>query len=219
LPGGVFNRGFVRTIARYLGLEEDGLLAEYSLATGEKTAPAPVAAEILKQPPAAQTSTPWSAIVVVLILIGLGAGAWYGWNWYETRRTEWLSAESALPARPSAPPVPAGSEPSTPEAANLPGHPQATANSGQGLQLKIDAIKDASLIVTADGIDAFTGTMVMGQSRTVTAKDTLTIEAQDAASVHLELNGQPLAPMGPAGQPGRLTLGHLGAPDAVGGHD
>ena len=34
LPGGVFNRGFVRTIARYLGLEEDGLLAEYSMAIG-----------------------------------------------------------------------------------------------------------------------------------------------------------------------------------------
>ena len=31
LPGGVFNRGFIRSIARYLGLDEDGLVAEYSL--------------------------------------------------------------------------------------------------------------------------------------------------------------------------------------------
>ena len=29
LPGGIFNRGFVRAIARYLGLDEESLLAEY----------------------------------------------------------------------------------------------------------------------------------------------------------------------------------------------
>jgi len=34
LPGGVFNRGFVRAIARYLGLNEEALLGEYDLAYG-----------------------------------------------------------------------------------------------------------------------------------------------------------------------------------------
>src|SRR5580692_2832245 len=32
LPGGVFNRGFVRSVARYLGLDEEGLLGDYDLA-------------------------------------------------------------------------------------------------------------------------------------------------------------------------------------------
>src|SRR5246127_3990835 len=32
LPGGVFNRGFVRSIAHYLGLAEEAFLAEYDLA-------------------------------------------------------------------------------------------------------------------------------------------------------------------------------------------
>ena len=32
LPGGVFNRGFVRSIAHYLGLGEEAFLAEYDLA-------------------------------------------------------------------------------------------------------------------------------------------------------------------------------------------
>src|ERR1700751_1342791 len=35
LPGGVFGRGFVRSIARYLGLSEEDLLSEYDLARGE----------------------------------------------------------------------------------------------------------------------------------------------------------------------------------------
>jgi cytoskeletal protein RodZ len=32
LPGGVFNRGFVRSIAHYLGLDEEAFLGEYDLA-------------------------------------------------------------------------------------------------------------------------------------------------------------------------------------------
>src|ERR1700686_5485307 len=35
LPGGVFNRGFVRAAARYLGLDEDGLVAECAMAMNE----------------------------------------------------------------------------------------------------------------------------------------------------------------------------------------
>src|SRR6201984_1631547 len=40
LPGGVFHRGFVRAIARYLGLDEEHLLAEYDLAAGDQSADA-----------------------------------------------------------------------------------------------------------------------------------------------------------------------------------
>src|SRR5262249_28007330 len=45
LPGGVFGRGFVRTVARYLGLSEESLLAEYDLARGENAVPAPAKPE------------------------------------------------------------------------------------------------------------------------------------------------------------------------------
>jgi len=33
LPGGVFNRGFIRTISKFLGLDEADLLGEYAEAT------------------------------------------------------------------------------------------------------------------------------------------------------------------------------------------
>ena len=36
LPGGVFNRGFVRAVARYLGLDEENIVAEYALAVGDR---------------------------------------------------------------------------------------------------------------------------------------------------------------------------------------
>ena len=42
LPGGAFNRGFVRATAHFLGLDEDGMVAEYALETGgESQAKAP----------------------------------------------------------------------------------------------------------------------------------------------------------------------------------
>jgi cytoskeleton protein RodZ len=237
LPGGVFNRGFVRTIARYLGLEEDGLLAEYAMAIGEKNVPPPVPAELPRQPSVGpfrppvtnrgdagrgdteqKARTPWLAFALLPIVVGLGIGGWYGWKSYESRRTEWLAAESALPTRPTPPTVPGSVDANAADAGNLSSNPQLV-TTGEDLQLKIDASKDVSLIITADGLDTFTGTLATGQSRTVTAKNTLTIEAQDAGAVHLELNGQSLAPLGPAGQPGRLTLDHPATPDGPGGHD
>ena len=36
LPGGVFNRGFVRAVARYLGLDEENIVAEYTLAVDDR---------------------------------------------------------------------------------------------------------------------------------------------------------------------------------------
>src|SRR5215470_12506174 len=41
LLGGVFGHGFVWTIACYLGLDEEALLAEYDLARADKLLPAP----------------------------------------------------------------------------------------------------------------------------------------------------------------------------------
>ena len=35
LPGGVFNRGFVRSYARYLGIDEDQAVADYSAAAAD----------------------------------------------------------------------------------------------------------------------------------------------------------------------------------------
>src|SRR5277367_5846796 len=95
LPGGVFNRGFVRAIARFLGLDEENLLAEYDLAHGEQSMPAPQPYENkLPRPPI------WLPVLAVLALLallgGLVAGGIYGWRWYSARRSAKHSSSSAL---------------------------------------------------------------------------------------------------------------------------
>src|SRR5258708_12605612 len=39
LPGGVFNKGFVRAYARFLGIDEDQAVADYSAASNEQPEP------------------------------------------------------------------------------------------------------------------------------------------------------------------------------------
>ena len=39
LPGGVFNKGFVRAYARFLGIDEDQAVADYSTASNEQPEP------------------------------------------------------------------------------------------------------------------------------------------------------------------------------------
>jgi cytoskeletal protein RodZ len=67
LPGGVFGHGFVRSIARYLGLGEEALLGEYDLARAQKLPPAPPKAE---QPiPSSAKWIPAAALVAGLLLL------------------------------------------------------------------------------------------------------------------------------------------------------
>jgi cytoskeleton protein RodZ len=85
LPGGVFNRGFVRAVARYLGLDEENLLAEYDMAHGEQAADAPPASE--NRIPSPPKWMPVAVVLVVLlVLAGVITAGVYGWHRYSAHR-------------------------------------------------------------------------------------------------------------------------------------
>jgi cytoskeleton protein RodZ len=80
LPGGVFGHGFVRSIARYLGLSEEALLSEYDLARAEKLpAVAPKPEEPIPSPPKWLPAAMALGGLLVLVLL-LFYGARYAWN-------------------------------------------------------------------------------------------------------------------------------------------
>jgi cytoskeleton protein RodZ len=49
LPGGIFNKGFVRAYARYIGIDEDQAVSEYLTAAGENSVAESFGAEHLKK--------------------------------------------------------------------------------------------------------------------------------------------------------------------------
>jgi cytoskeletal protein RodZ len=97
LPGGVFNRGFVRAIARYLGLDEEHLLAEYDLARADLTAESVVSPENrIPSPPK------WIAVALVvgaiLLIAALVAAGVSGWRRYTAHQRAKQSSALTAPS-------------------------------------------------------------------------------------------------------------------------
>src|ERR1700757_5313665 len=94
LPGGIFNRGFVRAIARYLGLNEEGLLSEYDLAYGEQKASLP---PLVDDPIPSAPKWAIAAVIlgILLVVAGTITGGFYGWRRYAAHRAAKHAAISA----------------------------------------------------------------------------------------------------------------------------
>ncbi len=74
LPGGIFNRGFVRAVARYMKLDEDFWISEYARAAGEEPE---VLAHYVKAPPrAAPTGHRRSVLSFVALLVLFAVGTY-----------------------------------------------------------------------------------------------------------------------------------------------
>jgi cytoskeleton protein RodZ len=104
LPGGIFNKGFVRAYARFLGIDEEQAVADYLAVTNESVeTPAadnksmqPVAAvEAEREPEPAGANPSWRALAIILLVMALIAGGWYAYNRWRARRVTALSVEPA----------------------------------------------------------------------------------------------------------------------------
>jgi cytoskeleton protein RodZ len=82
LPGGIFNKGFVRSYARHLGLDEDQAVADYLEASGEGPAPKTGPAMDLEAAPAetreatSSRQLPWGLFAALLLLLALALSLW-----------------------------------------------------------------------------------------------------------------------------------------------
>jgi len=199
LPGGVFNRGFIRAVARYLGLDEEAMIAEYALVTHD----APKVAVWADSP--ARARAPMLAWILLVIMGVLAAGGWYAWRHYAPL---WHAWRQPIPLSPNVAPTPLP----PPAVASPAGAPEP-----EVLQLKIDAVKPTRVKVTVDGVVKFDGTMQVNQSKRFEAKEKFEVSSENSSAVLLELNGQIMMFEEPPDAPGRMTLDRARLKKAQGG--
>jgi cytoskeleton protein RodZ len=209
LPGGVFGRGFVRTIAGYLGLDEESLLGEYDLARGDVSRGTSRPEERI---PSAPT---WVPIVMVLligvVLAGLVFAGRYAWRRYAAHRQ--AQPSSALLRPPQDPSVESANSQNAPAQASAPealsGTPASTDAAVPGaaaLDLSVSTSAATRVRILADDKVVFDGELPVGVNRHFPANDRFEITAADSSAVLLELNHQLMRPLGPPGASGTMVL-------------
>ena len=230
LPGGVFNRSFIRAYARYLGLDEEPVIAEYQLVASPKE---DVNLNRLTfsraAPPRQSARASWLALAVAAALLGAG----YVLFRYSRRAAEIsgnvpnpaqaLTIPSSSATQPTASPSPppsqapvstaagANSAPSAgslsaSEAVKSPNPPESSAGATPsaapegGLVLQVAATQRAWVAIDADGRTTLQRVMDPNEIQTLKAKESFDVTTGNAQGIILTLNGQTLKPLGRRGE-------------------
>jgi len=190
LPGGLFQRAFVRQYALYLGLDPERTVAEYLFALGGQSTPAPA---VVAPPPAARPR------VVYVIALALAAGlAAYLWSRGRPAGGEAAATAAATPPPSTLAPMPRLSVYPAPSGSPVTGGPSAT--QAAGLVLDLQARQSCWVAVQADGVKVIDRVLAEGESQTLSARDEMVLSVGNAGGLSFTLNGRPGVVLGREGE-------------------
>jgi cytoskeleton protein RodZ len=192
LPGGVFGHGFVRTIARYLGLDEEAFLSEYDSARAEHSPPPPPKPE--ERIPSPPKWLPAAAAVAVLLLfVGVFFTARYAWHRFAAHRAAKKSAAASMAALPQ------------PQSGSASG-PMEQPYSAVPLDLSVSTFAATHVRIVADNKVLLDAELPAWQKRHFSAHQQFEVTAGNSTAVLLELNGKAMPPLGAPGASGTMVL-------------
>ena len=219
LPGGVFNRGFVRSIAHYLGLDEESFLAEYDLAHAAH-ADQQAQKHALKNEDRIPPTPLWIPVALALGILLLAAaiifGGLYGWRRFFRHSPPKSAASIATPA-PYSSTHAAASTPSSSGNAPLRAtiRPAATE---PPLDLSASASAITHVRMQAGGVVVMGAAIGPGEKRHSPVKTGLLVFTADPSAVLLELNGEAMPQVGAPGTSGTIILTRKDLRQASGGN-
>jgi cytoskeletal protein RodZ len=227
LPGGIFNKGFVRAYAKHLELNEEEMVREYVAADTAMMADStpPIALETTKlmasmavakeQQESVRRGDPAGKVLsfAVAAVVVLGVGA-FAYRYYEEQKNPAVSAIAASPAVEPATAVSTAVPMQTEAATSASPMMTATrkdaavespknekANSpAKPVFVELHANEESWLLVTADG-KATEMTLAADQTKTFSADRELTMKLGNAEAVEITHNGKKV----PAFAPGTKT--------------
>ena len=207
----VYVRGFMRTYARFLGLDPEAAVARFSsavppgtpAATTARPAAAPNAAEKRAAPSGPAPRWPrsfrssWPSAVVLFV--------GYEFYQYRGRRARRSGGPKLAPAPTRRPRPPAAlRRPPLPEAGDAAGtlaaipplaSPVPAAPKGPKRGLSVHVTETSWLRVTVDGTVVLEGTLPAGAAKSFTGK-VADVRVGNAGGVQIAVNGRPLGPLG-----------------------
>jgi cytoskeleton protein RodZ len=177
----VYIRGFLRTYARFLGLDPEEAVAEFNAATG----PA-VSASASAEAPAATGQRSLAPLIWIAGVIAIGLIGFVIYLYLSPPRTAATAVQQSATPVPSAAPAGAMAHPSP--------RPQPLLTR----TLAVNITSGSWLRVTIDGNVSIEGTFPRGTSKTFHGK-TAVVLAGNAAGVEITVNGKPAGKLGGKG--------------------
>jgi len=233
LPGGIFNKGFVRAYAKHLGLDDEVVVADYLEAAGESS-PTPTIADPTEAQNAQELRDlgssqplPWGSMAVLVVV---GTLLFAAWHYYSHRKSSQNDAPSETAATspgssPSASstgstvagttvakPISGAGGDSGPASSSQPSAiaPQpnsSTPLSGSGsFELSLRAVDEVWLSTAVDAEPASEAIMEVGQSKTLQASDRVVMRIGNPTALQVSINGKRIPIRGVEGQPETLTF-------------
>lgn len=199
LPGGIFNKGFVRSFAKAVGVDEKEALADYSNLMAEQVSRIGEEPEKTRRPEVLTNDAQPSAfpkIMLGLIILGLiGVGAYYGIPYLQNQIAN-------MPAANPTPTTQSSANNTATESTPTP--PPVSVAEGLKFQLKTNT-QLVSVEATVDGKRS-SFNLTPGQIKDITAQNSLKLRYYKAfgKEVQVTLNGRattlPTAPANPKSQ-------------------
>lgn len=217
LPGGMYNRAFLRAYCEYLGTDAQEYLERYRVeagpAVGEVQQPLPQTRPCNLAPSRSHQLAVWTAGLLLSV-----AGLYFSRDWISAVFAPYFSRPApTILADPGRLPGEVPSAQASPEAAALPvSHeaPQAAAPretaAGEITQgkfvLTVEVVDDCWVSLDSDGNRVLVRLLRPGEGHTYAADQGFFLVLGNAAGVHLKVNGMPLKPLGKPGSVVKLAI-------------
>jgi cytoskeleton protein RodZ len=240
LPGGVFNKGFVRAYARFLGIDEDQAVADYSAASNEVPEPeGKFPLEIHQKPDRdlnpRRSPLPMAFAIAALVGVLVGYAFWAKSKPHTSEISGSSQQSSPAPAaseptdKASTPPAsaPAASEPTSREPApravehaakTAPVNPQPQADAAasaidkpeKAFFVSVKAREDSWVSIIADGKSVMQRVLNADKHKKIKAGKSLILRTGNAGGIEVTFNGRPLGTLGNENEPRTLTFNATG---------
>ena len=208
LPGGIFNKGFVRAYARYLGLDEEQAVADYLAALNEAQA----AGKTTRQEPGANDVSPERDIFLpeveesgpmrlplgpIAVLVVVAVLLFTGWRYYKQHGLPNLGRVRAA-AKTSQPAAKPPATPAAPADASRPGTNAAPAK--DGFVVRVKAKEDSWISIVADGKQVIAATLPKDSEKSVHAQQSVSLRLGKATGFDVFYNDELVPPLIPDGK-------------------